>query len=193
VLIERVCGQALPDVLAERVFGPLGMVDTGFVVPRPSATGSPATTGPARRAAWSSPTDPTGSGAASRRSRWATAGWREIGKLFLYDPDPVQADWVGAIWRTSAEDTGGWSRGIIPRPGDQHAAIGLVKPGQQDYLRAGGKVAHALGDFGLEDHPGVRRTFVALPWRLRLVLQRRLHPSDGHHPITGHVYHRLRS
>jgi CubicO group peptidase (beta-lactamase class C family) len=33
VLITRVTGQSLPDFLAERVFGPLGMVDTGFVVP----------------------------------------------------------------------------------------------------------------------------------------------------------------
>jgi CubicO group peptidase (beta-lactamase class C family) len=33
VLIERACGQPLPGFLAERVFGPLGMADTGFVVP----------------------------------------------------------------------------------------------------------------------------------------------------------------
>jgi CubicO group peptidase (beta-lactamase class C family) len=34
VLIERVCGRPLGDFLAERLFGPLGMTDTGFVVPR---------------------------------------------------------------------------------------------------------------------------------------------------------------
>jgi CubicO group peptidase (beta-lactamase class C family) len=33
VLIARVCGQSLPDVLAERIFTPLGMADTGFEVP----------------------------------------------------------------------------------------------------------------------------------------------------------------
>jgi CubicO group peptidase (beta-lactamase class C family) len=33
VLIARVCGQSLPDFLAERVFAPLGMSDTGFEVP----------------------------------------------------------------------------------------------------------------------------------------------------------------
>jgi CubicO group peptidase (beta-lactamase class C family) len=33
VLIARVSGQPLPDFLAERVFAPLGMVDTGFCVP----------------------------------------------------------------------------------------------------------------------------------------------------------------
>jgi len=33
VLVARVSGQALPDFLQERLFGPLGMVDTGFEVP----------------------------------------------------------------------------------------------------------------------------------------------------------------
>ena len=33
VLIARVCGQSLPGFLAERVFEPLGMADTGFEVP----------------------------------------------------------------------------------------------------------------------------------------------------------------
>jgi CubicO group peptidase (beta-lactamase class C family) len=30
VIVERVSGQALPDYFAEHIFGPLGMVDTGF-------------------------------------------------------------------------------------------------------------------------------------------------------------------
>jgi CubicO group peptidase (beta-lactamase class C family) len=33
VLIARVCGRPLPEFLAERLFGPLGMSDTGFEVP----------------------------------------------------------------------------------------------------------------------------------------------------------------
>ncbi|MFJ7628602.1 serine hydrolase domain-containing protein [Streptomyces sp. NPDC097595] len=33
VLIARVAGQPLPEFLAERIFGPLGMSDTGFTVP----------------------------------------------------------------------------------------------------------------------------------------------------------------
>jgi CubicO group peptidase (beta-lactamase class C family) len=32
VLITRVAGQSLPDFVAERVFAPLGMADTGFEV-----------------------------------------------------------------------------------------------------------------------------------------------------------------
>ncbi|MEU0934475.1 serine hydrolase domain-containing protein [Embleya sp. NPDC005971] len=34
VLIARVSGRSLPDFLADRLFEPLGMVDTGFAVPR---------------------------------------------------------------------------------------------------------------------------------------------------------------
>jgi CubicO group peptidase (beta-lactamase class C family) len=33
VLVSRVSGQPLPDFLADRIFQPLGMVDTGFTVP----------------------------------------------------------------------------------------------------------------------------------------------------------------
>jgi CubicO group peptidase (beta-lactamase class C family) len=33
VLVARVSGQTLPDFMAERIFGPLGMTDTAFVVP----------------------------------------------------------------------------------------------------------------------------------------------------------------
>jgi CubicO group peptidase (beta-lactamase class C family) len=33
VLIARACGRSLPEFLAERLFGPLGMADTGFEVP----------------------------------------------------------------------------------------------------------------------------------------------------------------
>ena len=36
VLVARVAGRPLPEVLAERVLGPLGMADTGFHVPPPS-------------------------------------------------------------------------------------------------------------------------------------------------------------
>ncbi len=75
VLVARVSGQSLPDFMAERVFEPLGMADSGFDVPagqrqrftsyyRTSPGGGlELADGPDGQ--WSSP----------RRSRWATAGW----------------------------------------------------------------------------------------------------------------------
>lgn len=75
VLIARVSGRPLPEFLAERLFEPLGMADTGFDVPPASSTGSPAATGSIRRAVSNWSTRPTGSGAVVRHSRPAPAGW----------------------------------------------------------------------------------------------------------------------
>ncbi|MDO9377623.1 MAG: serine hydrolase domain-containing protein [Nocardioidaceae bacterium] len=72
VLLARVSGTPLPDLLQERVLGPLGMVDTGFVVPaadldrftayyRPTADGLELADPPDGQ--WSSmPAFPAGSG-----------------------------------------------------------------------------------------------------------------------------------
>lgn len=76
VLIARATGLPFQDVLAERVFEPLGMRDTAFAVPPGKSAGSPATTGPPRTAAgWSSWTRRTASGAPSPPSRPARAAW----------------------------------------------------------------------------------------------------------------------
>ena len=75
VLIARVSGRPLPEFLAERLFEPLGMVDTGFEVPagKLDRFTSYYRPDPAAGSSWSTP--PTGSGAACRRSRPAPAGW----------------------------------------------------------------------------------------------------------------------
>ena len=76
VLIARVAGQPLPEFLAERLFEPLGMADTGV-----RGTGRQARPvhqllpgrSPRAVSSWSTP--PTGSGAARPRSRPAPAAW----------------------------------------------------------------------------------------------------------------------
>ena len=75
VLIARVSGQSLPEFMAERVFGPLGMTDSGFEVPagkRDRFTSS-YRTGPGGSLELADVR--TGSGARCRRSRSETAGW----------------------------------------------------------------------------------------------------------------------
>ena len=64
VLVERACGRPFREFLEERVFGPLGMGDTGFFVP------------------------------ADRSGRLATAYWTDpaTGALGLYD-EPVGGQW----------------------------------------------------------------------------------------------------
>jgi CubicO group peptidase (beta-lactamase class C family) len=46
VLVARVAGQPLPDFLAERIFEPLGMPDTGFSLPAEKLDRVPASYGP---------------------------------------------------------------------------------------------------------------------------------------------------
>jgi CubicO group peptidase (beta-lactamase class C family) len=67
VLMARVTGQPLAEVMAERVLRPLGMVDTGFHVPQPShqrlaaayrpdqETGAPVLTDDPRNSRWGAP------------------------------------------------------------------------------------------------------------------------------------------
>ena len=75
VLVARVSGRPLPEFLAERLFEPLGMVDTGFDVPADKLDRFTSYYRRGRTAASSWPTPPTGSGAARPRSRPAPAGW----------------------------------------------------------------------------------------------------------------------
>ena len=76
VLIERVAGAPIADVLRERVFEPLGMVDTGFFSPPTSSVVSRPFTGPTRKpGSCTYSTSLLGGG--RDRQKWPTrpAGW----------------------------------------------------------------------------------------------------------------------
>ena len=85
VLIARVTGRPLPEFLAERLFEPLGMVDTGFAVPagKRDRFASYYRPDPAAVLTWSTP--PTGSGASRAglpvRRRWAGLHRRRLVRL----------------------------------------------------------------------------------------------------------------
>ena len=77
VLIERAVGQPFETFLAERIFRPLGMKDTGFDVRGTGSAGCPPRTSstPVPVAPWSTTSRRTGSGAGCPRSRPAPAAW----------------------------------------------------------------------------------------------------------------------
>ncbi len=86
VLIARVSGQSLPEFMAERVFGPLGMADSAFEVPAGKRDRFTSYYRAGPTAPWSWATRRTGSGARCRPSRWEAAGW----------PPPPATGWRSA-------------------------------------------------------------------------------------------------
>ena len=74
---------------------------------------------------------------------------------------PGAARWCGAVGGPGVEDPRGRPRRVAARPGDQHGAIGPVKPGQHDDLGARCQVAQSVGDPGIEDKPRRRRALVS--------------------------------
>lgn len=86
VLVERVSARPLPEFLAERIFEPLGMSDTGFHVPAekldrlpPYRRGQPA---PAQKRLWTEPPIfPSGSGGLVS----TLADWHRFGRMLLAD------------------------------------------------------------------------------------------------------------
>jgi CubicO group peptidase (beta-lactamase class C family) len=76
VLLARACGQDLESVLRERIFEPLGMVDTGFTVPTDQLGRLTTATGPIVRpvSCRFSTMSPTAGGAHRRRSRMQAGG-----------------------------------------------------------------------------------------------------------------------
>jgi CubicO group peptidase (beta-lactamase class C family) len=84
VLIARVAGQPLPEFLAERIFEPLGMVDTGFHVPSDKLDRLPpyhgADLAPIDDGLWTAPPIfPSGSGGLVS----TLADWHRFGQMLL--------------------------------------------------------------------------------------------------------------
>jgi CubicO group peptidase (beta-lactamase class C family) len=94
-LIARVTGQSLPEFLAERIFEPLGMADTGFHVPAekldrlpPYHAGEPA---PLDESLWTKPpVFPSGAGGLVS----TLADWHRFGRMLLADGGLVSPESV---------------------------------------------------------------------------------------------------
>jgi CubicO group peptidase (beta-lactamase class C family) len=85
-LIARVSGQTLPEFLAERIFGPLGMIDTGFYVPAEKLDRLPPYHGddlaPIDDGLWTEPPIfPSGAGGLVS----TLADWHRFGRMLLAD------------------------------------------------------------------------------------------------------------
>jgi CubicO group peptidase (beta-lactamase class C family) len=86
VLVARVSGQPLPEFLAERIFSPLGMSDTGFHVPSEKLDRLPPYRGPdfalIEDGLWTEPPIfPSGSGGLVS----TLADWHRFGRMLLAD------------------------------------------------------------------------------------------------------------
>jgi CubicO group peptidase (beta-lactamase class C family) len=86
VLVARVSGQALPEFLAERIFEPLGMTDTGFHVPAEKLDRLPPYRGPdlapIEDGLWTEPpVFPSGAGGLVS----TLADWHRFGRMLLAD------------------------------------------------------------------------------------------------------------
>jgi CubicO group peptidase (beta-lactamase class C family) len=82
VLIARAAGRPLPDFLAERIFEPLGMVDTSFHVPAGKLGRLAPYGGPLDDALWTTPPAfPSGSGGLVS----TLADWHRFGRMLLAD------------------------------------------------------------------------------------------------------------
>ena len=77
VLISRVSGQSLPAFLADRIFQPLGMVDTGFTVPADKLERLTSYYRTAATGALELADGPDGQWSTRHRSPWAMAAWQE--------------------------------------------------------------------------------------------------------------------
>lgn len=91
----------------------------------------------------------------------------------------MEADWVGAVWRTGAEDARQGPRRIATRVDGQNVASGAVEPCQEQHLLADVQVAQRFGNSRIEHEPCLRGAFIPLRWGGLAVDQWRFHPADG--------------
>ena len=142
VLIARASGRPLPEFLAERVFEPLGMVDTGFRVPpekldrlAPYHAGQP----PVPERLWEEPPMfPSGAGGLVS----TLADWHRLGRMLLADgggllsPESVRALTTDHLSQEQREDStlflegAGWGYG------------GSVGDGRYGWIGGTGTTAH---------------------------------------------------
>jgi CubicO group peptidase (beta-lactamase class C family) len=153
IVIARATGQSLGSFLAERIFGPLGMVDTGFTVPASSMdrlgtcyqpdreTGELTVFDPVPGSAWSKP-QPLQSGAAGLAStaedylRFATMlanhGRYDGGRILarptvelMITDQLTTAQKAASHWAPGHFDSNGWGFGVgITTRRDDLAAVG---------------------------------------------------------------------
>jgi CubicO group peptidase (beta-lactamase class C family) len=101
VLIARVSGRSLPEVLAERIFEPLRMSDTGFHVPREKLDRLPPYRGPdfalIEDGLWTeAPIFPSGSGGLVS----TLADWHRFGRMLLADGAGLLSPQSARLMRT---------------------------------------------------------------------------------------------
>ena len=90
----------------------------------------------------------------------------------------MQADRVGAVGRSSAENARRRSGRVSSGLSHEHVPAGAVEPGQHQHLGTDVQVTKALSDALGEDQPGIGRSLVTLQRSLVAVDQRRHHPPD---------------
>ncbi len=137
VLVARVAGRPLPDFLAERVFGPLGMHDTGFYVPTEKRERLPELHGfaftPPDEGLWSAPPIfPSGAGGLVS----TLADWHRFGRMLLADgggllsPESVRlmtTDHLTQAQRDAATvflEGAGWGFGGSVEPDGRYGWVG---------------------------------------------------------------------
>ena len=133
VLIARVSGRTLPEFLADRIFEPLGMADTGFHVPAEKRDRLPGLDGSIDESIWlEPPIFPSGSGGLVS----TLADWHRFARMLLQDgggllsPESVRrmtTDHLTQEQRSASTlflEGAGWGYGGSVGPGARYGWIG---------------------------------------------------------------------